>query len=195
MFTGLVEGVGVVEAAERVPGGLRVVFVCPWSDLVLGESVAVDGVCLTVEHVGPAAFAATVGPETLAVTTLADLRPGRRVHLERALRASDRLGGHVVLGHVDGVAEVVSVDARDDGLGAWFRVPPSLARFVAAKGCVALDGVSLTVNEVDGDRFRVDLIPHTLAVTHCGAWQVGTRVNVEVDVFARYVERLVAGRA
>jgi riboflavin synthase len=195
VFTGLVEAVGTVGAVQRVPGGLSAAVRCALDELRTGDSVAVDGVCLTVESVLPDGFSATLGPETLAVTALADLAPGRRVHLERAMRLSDRLGGHLVLGHVDGVGRVARLDRRPDGLGAWIDGPEALARYVAPKGCIALDGVSLTVNEVRGASFRVDLVPHTLAVTRLGAWEVGDRVHMEVDVVARYTERLIGGRS
>ncbi len=184
-------------AVAAVPGGNSVLLrpTLPLVDAKLGESIAVDGVCLTVEAAGHHEFRVTVGPETLAVTTLGALRVGSRVHLERALRLADRLGGHLVLGHVDGVGVVERVNLRTDGLTAWVRVPTLLSRFVAAKGCITVDGVSLTVNEVDGDAFRIDLIPHTLAVTRLTEWRTGDRCNVEIDVVARYVERLVAGRS
>jgi riboflavin synthase len=186
MFTGLVEEVGrVVEAtptrlgveAREVIRGTR-----------LGDSVAVNGVCLTVVELDGAVFTADVMSETSRRTTLGGLGPGRPVNLERALRADGRFGGHIVQGHVDGVAALA---ARDGGDMA-FALPSGLARYVAPKGSVALDGVSLTVVAVEDDLFTVSLIPSTLAETTLGGLKVGDTVNVEVDIVAKYVERLVA---
>jgi riboflavin synthase len=198
MFTGIVHEVGMVrrsEARASVPGSedcrIEVGFAgIARERLNLGDSVCVDGVCLTVAELGPTSFHADVSVETLHVTTLGTKRDGARVNLEPALRAGDSLGGHWVSGHVDGIAEVLatSIDARS--LRVEFAAPKALARYIARKGSVTLDGVSLTVNEVDGHKFSVNLIPHTLEVTTLGALAAGARVNLEIDLLARYVERL-----
>jgi riboflavin synthase len=158
--------------------------------LELGASICVDGVCLTVAELGADSFAADVSGETLRVTTLGSKKAGGRVNLEPSLRAGDALGGHWVSGHVDGVAEVVSTESDARSLQVRIEAPPSLARYIARKGSVTLDGVSLTVNEVDGTRFSINLIPHTLEVTTLGALATGSRLNLEIDLLARYVERL-----
>jgi riboflavin synthase len=183
MFTGIVQAVGNivrVRPFEIECGGLDL------SDVEVGDSISVQGVCLTVTATTRSGFTADVSEETLRVTTGLD-RPGA-VNLEKAMALGERLGGHLVTGHVDGVGEVLR---RDGGVVA-FRAPEGLARFVAKKGSVCIDGVSLTVNAVDGGAFEVNLIPHTLEVTTLGRLQPGTRVNVEVDLVARYVERLLA---
>ncbi|MDR2453775.1 MAG: riboflavin synthase [Bifidobacteriaceae bacterium] len=186
MFTGLVEEVGrVVEAG---PARLAVEAPLAVSDAKLGDSIAVDGCCLTVVELDGAVFAADVMAETLRRTTLGALEPGRRVNLERAMRADGRFGGHIVQGHIDAVAELT---ARSGGDLA-FSWPPGLARQVAPKGSIALNGVSLTVVAVDAAGFSVSLIPATLAATNLGGLQVGQSVNLEVDIVAKYVERLVA---
>ncbi len=183
MFTGIVQAVGrIVRLAphEIDCGRLELL------DVAIGDSIAVQGVCLTVTSMAPHAFTADVSGETLRVSTGLD-QPGP-VNLEKALRMGDALGGHLVSGHVDGVGEVLS---RDGGVVS-FAVPAELARFVARKGSICVDGVSLTVNEVDGRRFDVNLIPHTLESTTLSRLAPGTRVNLEVDLLARYVERLMA---
>jgi riboflavin synthase len=197
MFTGLVAKTGTL-AAMRTPSGerlgARLSIRAPFDDgpLDLGESVSVSGVCLTVDALSPEGFEADASAETLARTTLGTLRPASPVHLERALRAADRMGGHLVTGHVDGVGELA--DRRDVGDAVWmaFRVPAELAKFIAEKGSIAVDGVSLTVNGVAGDRFEVAIIPHTLQKTTFGALTPGSRVNLEVDLIARYVARLLS---
>jgi riboflavin synthase len=197
MFTGLVAKTGTL-AAMRTPSGerlgARLSIRAPFDDgpLALGESVSVSGVCLTVDALSPEGFEADASAETLARTTLGTLRPASPVHLERALRAADRMGGHLVTGHVDGVGELA--DRRDVGDAVWmaFRVPAELAKFIAEKGSIAVDGVSLTVNGVAGDRFEVAIIPHTLQKTTFGALTPGSRVNLEVDLVARYVARLLS---
>ena len=197
MFTGIVQDVGVVRALEPRGGDLRLLIEVgslPLGGVRPGDSVAVSGVCLTVLEPGPRSFAADVSRETLALTTLGDLRPGSRVNLEPALRAGDALGGHLVSGHVDGIAEVVSLEGDARSVRLRVRCPAGLARYVARKGSVALDGVSLTVNEVQGEEFGVNLIPHTQSVTTLGEWRAGRRINMEVDQVARYVERLLAAR-
>ncbi len=195
MFTGIVQDVGrVLQIAPR-DGDLRLIIGVERLSLAgahSGDSICVSGVCLTAVDLTRDSFAADVSRETLAVTTLGALVEGSRVNLEPALRAGDPLGGHLVSGHVDGIAEVVSVTDDARSVRIAFRCPPSLARYVARKGSVAIDGVSLTVNDVDGEQFGVNLIPHTQAVTTLGELAVGDRANLEVDQVARYVERLLA---
>ena len=198
MFTGLIEGVGRVAALESRGGDVRLriaVGSLPFADVALGESIAVSGVCLTVIEFDAGSFAADASTETLGLTTLGGMPVGQAVNLERAMRPSDRLGGHLVSGHVDGVGRVLSVhdDARAQ---RWrFAAPASLSKYIATKGSICVDGVSLTVNAVDGEGFEVALVPHTLAHTAFGETAVGDAVNLEVDLVARYVERLLQVRA
>jgi riboflavin synthase len=191
MFTGLVTLSGALVSRSKRGPGARLVLRAAFDDgpLVLGESIAVDGVCLTVDAILPDGFEADASLETLSRTTLGELAPGSGLHLERALRAGTLLGGHLVSGHVDGTATLV--DRRPVGEATWmaFRAPAELARFIAEKGSIALDGVSLTVNAVDEDRFEVTLVPHTLSRTKLGNLRAGGRVNLEVDLVARYVAR------
>lgn len=199
MFTGIVTDVGRIERLED-RGDLRVRIATRYAPegIALGASIACDGVCLTVVDRGPAPggawFDVDVSAETLDKTHIRAGRtawaPGRRVNLERALRVGDELGGHIVSGHVDGVAEVVALTPEGDSLRVRFRAPAPLARFIASKGSVALNGASLTVNEVEGAEFGVNFIPHTRAVTTWGDVEVGDRVNLEIDTLARYVARL-----
>jgi riboflavin synthase len=196
MFTGIVQGVGTVRAIEPRGGDVTVVFdtgSVTLDDVVPGGSIAVNGVCLTATAFDRTSFTADVSRETLSLTTLCDWQVGARVNLEKALLAGQPLGGHYVTGHVDGVGEVVARHDDARSVRMVFRVPPDLARYVARKGSICIDGVSLTVNGVDRDRFDVNLVPHTLGVTTLGALQVGRRVNLEVDIIARYVERMTAG--
>jgi len=198
MFTGIVQEIGAIERIEARAGTdaaedrrIDVAFAdIARERLKLGDSICVDGVCLTVAALGAASFAADVSGETLRVTTLGAKRAGARVNLEPALRAGDSLGGHWVSGHVDGIAEVLATANDARSLRVEFAAPRPLARYIARKGSVTLDGVSLTVNEVDGVKFAVNLIPHTLEVTTLGSLAVGARVNLEIDLLARYVERL-----
>jgi len=194
VFTGLVETTGTLRTRREAPGGVRLAVEHTLGRLELGESIAVSGVCLTVvgsEQVDERShrFEADVSTESLRVTTLGDARPGQRVNLERALALGDRLGGHWVSGHVDGVLSVESLEPSGDALAADFGAPTELLRFVAPKGSVTIDGVSLTVNHVSSRGFGVMLIPHTLKVTTLGELVVGARVNCEVDWIARYVCR------
>ena len=194
MFTGIVTGVGTVRALTPIGAGtdMRLVIGTPWADVAIpiGASIACAGCCLTAVAVGADWFAVDASAETLSKTTLGSWRPGSRLHLERPLRVGDELGGHIVAGHVDGVGEVVSVQP-ENGSSRWlFRVPEPLARYIAPKGSVAIDGVSLTVNEVDGVSFGVNIIPHTTAVTTFGDLRPGASVNIEIDTLARYVARL-----
>lgn len=161
----------------------------------VGDSICVSGCCLTAIRIEGTAFDTDVSRETLDVTTLENWREGTRVNLEKALCAGQPLGGHYVSGHVDGIATVISCESDARSHRLVFEAPPALARYIARKGSIAIDGVSLTVNEVEGARFGVNLIPHTLSVTTLGGYQVGTRVNIEVDIIARYLERLVSQTA
>ena len=195
MFTGLIQAVGHIESREARGGDLRLgisVGDLRMHDVQLGESIAVSGVCLTVVEFDARHFFADVSNETLALTTLAGLPVGAAVNLERALLPTERLGGHLVAGHVDGVGVVQRVhdDARSQ---RWrFAAPKPLLRYLAVKGSVAVDGVSLTVNAADEGGFEVNLVPHTIAHTAFASTAVGARVNLEVDVVARYVERLAS---
>jgi riboflavin synthase len=198
MFTGLVAGTGVL--AERAlgargPGARLIVHArLEGEALALGESITVDGVCLSVTEALPEGFAVDATSETLDRTTLGALALGARVNLERALRAADRLGGHIVTGHVDGVGHLDARTEVGDALALTFALPPGLARFVAEKGSVALNGVSMTVNRVDQARFDVMVIPITRRETNLGALAPGEPVNVEVDLVARYVARLLGAK-
>jgi riboflavin synthase len=195
MFTGIVQDIGRVSACEPRGGDLHIVVaaskLAQWRTQV-GDSINVQGCCLTAVVVRGETFAADLSRETLALTTLGELKVGSEVNLEPALRAGDALGGHLVSGHVDGVARITALsgDARSQRLTV--EVPQPLARYVAAKGSVALDGVSLTVNSVEGASCGVNIIPHTLAHTTLGGVAVGTRLNLEVDQLARYIERLMS---
>lgn len=197
MFTGLVQAVGRIASREQRGGDLRLgigVGGLSMHDVRPGESIAVSGVCLTVVAFDAERFYADVSNETLALTTLGSLPDGASVNLERALLATDRLGGHLVAGHVDGVGRVESV--HEDGRSQrWrFAAPKPLLRYVAVKGSIAVDGVSLTVNAADDRGFEVNLVPHTVANTAFAAIEVGAKVNLEIDVVARYVERLATTR-
>jgi len=198
MFTGIIQAVGRVTAIEPRGGDLRLVVDAgalaarvAAERLASGESVAVSGVCLTVLEPRDGQLSFDVSRETLDHTTLGALRAGARVNLEAALRMGDPLGGHLVSGHVDAQGTVVSRAGEARSLRVVFEAPPALARYVATKGSIAVDGVSLTVNEVDGPRFGVNLIPHTVAQTTFGELAAGRRVNLEVDTIARYVERML----
>jgi riboflavin synthase len=192
MFTGIITDIG--ELREIRPGGDTVYVIgtkLDTGDLALGASVACSGVCLTVIERGKDWFAVQASAETLARSSLKDWRVGSRINLERALKAGDELGGHLVSGHVDAMAEIVERRPEGDSQRFAFRVPDAFATAIAPKGSVALDGVSLTVNEVQGNRFGVNIIPHTLANTTFGTAKVGDKVNFEVDMLARYVARLL----
>ncbi len=196
MFTGIVTDVGEVASVEPRGGLRRLRIACSYDaeGIVLGASIACSGACLTVVAVGRedarTIFDVDAAAETLAVTSVGSWKPGTRVNLERALKIGDELGGHIVTGHVDGIARIVSRDGFDDMARFWIETPHELSGFVARKGSVALDGVSLTVNDVEENRFSILLIPHTLAVTTFGARQAGDALNIEVDLMARYAARL-----
>lgn len=196
MFTGIIEAVGTIVAMEskgsdvsvRVRSGkldLR--------DVKLGDSIATNGVCLTVVQLPGDGYIADVSGETIARTGFADYQPGQRVNLEKALMPTSRLGGHLVSGHVDGVGKIVAIKPLGRAMEYWVEAPGELARYIAEKGSITVDGISLTVNSVEGARFRLTIVPHTSGETTVGEWKVGSRVNLEVDVIARYLERLVLG--
>lgn len=198
MFTGIVHSEGEVEAIEPRGGDVRLRIRCPGLSLAsssLGDSIAVNGVCLTAVDLDGESFAADVSRESLDLTTLGELRPGHRVNLEQALTLATPLGGHLVTGHVDGVGEVI--ERREEARSVRFRVraPAALGRYIARKGSICIDGVSLTVNDVDGAIFGVNIVPHTIEITNVSAWKPGLRVNLEVDIVARYLERLVGDDA
>jgi riboflavin synthase len=194
MFTGIVQAVGLVERFESVHKGARIVVDAgglDLSDVAVGDSIAVNGCCLTVVRHDARTFEMDVSQETLDCT--AGLAAGARLNLEKALRANDRLGGHLVTGHVDGVGTVISVEPVGANCKLLFRVPTALAKYIARKGSVTVNGVSLTVNAVGADTFAVNLIPQTLAVTNLGSLLEGASVNIEIDLIARYVERMLTG--
>jgi riboflavin synthase len=192
MFTGLVQAIGQLRLLEQYPQGQRLAISAPWTDLQLGESISVDGACLTVCELISEGFLVDVSAETALRTTLGQFSEPRAVNLERALRPQDRLGGHLVLGHVDQVATVTGRTELAVGLTLRVRIDPDLLPLVAEKGSVCLNGVSLTVNAVSGAELEVALIPHTLANTNLKDAKVGTLLNFEADVMARYAARLMA---
>lgn len=194
MFTGIVQDVGKVVSREARGGDDRLLISFDRLDssgINVGDSICVQGCCLTAVELHDRAFAADVSRETLSLTTLGDLTPGSPVNLEPSLKAGDPLGGHLVSGHVDGVGEVAAISGDARSTRIEIAAPPALARYIARKGSVTLDGVSLTVNEVQGARFGINLIPHTQEVTTLGALRVGARINIEIDQIARYLERLL----
>ena len=193
MFTGIITDVGEVVAVDQTGDTrFRLRTRYPTADIARGASIACSGVCLTVIETGSDWFAVTASSETLAKTTMTGWRPGTRVNLERALKLGDELGGHLVSGHVDGTGEILSISADGASERFVFRAPDHLARFLAGKGSIAVDGISLTVNEVCGSDFTVNIIPHTLSATTLGGAAAGDRVNLEIDMLARYVARLLA---
>ncbi|MGD9660296.1 MAG: riboflavin synthase [Porticoccaceae bacterium] len=200
MFTGIIEALGKVVSIERIGGAtgedVRITLDSAGldiADVALGDSIAVNGVCLTVVELTGRGFAADVSGETLRLTSIGALVEGSKVNLERAMQSGARFGGHMVSGHVDGLAEVIGRDS--DGRSEHFRLraPAPLARYIAHKGSVTIDGTSLTVNSVEGCEFDLNIIPHTLENTIIGEYRPGTRVNIEVDLIARYLERLLLG--
>lgn len=198
MFTGIIECTGTIEATARTPAGVRLALRAARDlpQLQTGESIAVDGACLTVVvHDGASRFEVDVGPETLARTTLGRRGKGERVNLERALRVGDRLGGHMVSGHVDGIGAIEGIEVQGDARFYRFVAPDEVRRYLVAKGSVCVDGVSLTVSRVTGPGFEVMLIPHTLSETTLGERRTGDPVNLEADLIGKYVERLAAPHA
>ena len=194
MFTGIIQAVGTLSDLQPKGGDMALVVntgKLDMSDVQLGDSIAVNGVCLTAVAFSDSSFTADVSRETLSLTSLGDLSKGSSVNLEKALTLETRLGGHLVSGHVDGLGEVVA--RRNDGRSEWFNIkaPEDLAKYIAAKGSITIDGVSLTVNRVDGVHFEINIVPHTIQETVIGNYQSGSKVNLEVDVIARYLERLL----
>ncbi len=194
MFTGLIEDVGTLRQIRRGGESYRLVIdtAFPQNEFVLGESIAVSGICLTVVEFGQGVFHVDVSPETLSRSALAELRPGTRLNLERALRFGDRLGGHLVSGHVDGIATVARRYAQGNAEIFVFAADVPILRYIVEKGSVAIDGISLTVNAVTDKNFSVSIIPHSLAGTNLGERKAGDRVNVETDLIGKYVARLLA---
>lgn len=197
MFTGIIEATGKIRQLNEQSGGDQRIVLdtgkLDMSDVAMGDSIAVNGICLTVIEFGAVFFAADVSNETLACTTLGKLQPGSPVNLEKAMTPSTRLGGHLVSGHVDAVGEIITRELDARSVRFTIRAPVELARYIAAKGSICIEGISLTVNAVDGRDFELNIVPHTLAETTLDAAEVGQRVNLEVDVIARYMERLLMG--
>lgn len=193
MFTGIIETMGRVEAADKTAGGMRLSVGAPGLALKMGDSIAVNGVCLTAVDVRDGGFDADVVLETLSKTNLGELDIGTGVNLERPVAAVGRFDGHIVQGHVDGLGRIVSVEEEGDGKRMRVRSPRNLSKYIASKGSISLDGISLTVAAVAGDEFEVAIIPHTLDNTTLGIRTQGSRVNLEVDVIAKYVERMMSG--
>jgi riboflavin synthase len=198
MFTGIVQALGSISHSESRDGDLRLRIDCGALDLSrvgLGDSIAVNGACLTAVELDEHSFVADVSRETLDKTCLGELEPGSPVNLETALTLADALGGHLVSGHVDGIASVIGIEPDARSVRYRFEVDPSLQHYIAAKGSVCIDGTSLTVNGVDENRFDVNIVPHTQQNTIFQHYRTGSRVNIEVDIIARYLERLLEGRA
>jgi riboflavin synthase len=197
MFTGLIEDLGKIRTLRKGNDSVRLTVATdlPMEEIRLGDSIAVNGICLTVVSSGGGTFTADVSPETVNCTTLSELVPGSTVNLERALRLSDRLGGHIVTGHVDAVATVADRSQEGNALRFNFRLPLEANRYLVEKGSVAIDGISLTVNTVTDEGFSVAVIPHTLTRTTLMDKGVGARVNIETDIIGKYVERLFGGRS
>ena len=198
MFTGIIEAVGEVAALQMRSGDLRLYIrsgSLPLADVKLGDSIASNGVCLTVVELPGDGFWADVSRETLAHSSFAEAKTGMPVNLERAMLASGRFDGHIVSGHVDGVGTVVAMQRDARSLRLSIEAPAELARYIAQKGSICIDGVSLTVNRVDGAIFELNIVPHTAAETTIASYRVGSRVNLEVDVVARYLERLLDARS
>ncbi|MGL5031405.1 MAG: riboflavin synthase [Aeromonas sp.] len=196
MFTGIIEAVGTLAELRRQGEDMALTVHAPtldFSDVKLGDSIATNGVCLTVVALGSQRYTADVSLETLSRTGFATAKVGDRVNLEKALLATARLGGHLVSGHVDGIGEVKSVTRSGRAIEYWIKAPSELSRYIAEKGSIAVDGISLTVNAVQGDLFRLTIVPHTAQETTIANWKPGHKVNLEVDQIARYLERLMMG--
>ncbi|MDF2412743.1 riboflavin synthase [Aeromonas sp. 1HA1] len=198
MFTGIIEAVGTLTELRRQGEDMALTVHAPgldFSDVKLGDSIATNGVCLTVVALGDQRYTADVSLETLSCTGFAKAKVGDPVNLEKALMPTSRLGGHLVSGHVDGVGEVKSKSSSGRAIEYWIKAPGELSRYIAEKGSIAVDGISLTVNAVQGDVFRLTIVPHTAQETTIARWKPGHRVNLEVDQIARYLERLMQGKA
>ena len=197
MFTGIIEAVGTLAELRRQGDDMALTVHAPgldFSDVKLGDSIATNGVCLTVVALGDKSYTADVSLETLSRTGFAEARVGDPVNLEKALMPSSRLGGHLVSGHVDGIGEVKSKSSSGRAIEYWIKAPAALSRYIAEKGSIAVDGISLTVNAVQGDLFRLTIVPHTAQETTIASWKPGHKVNLEVDQIARYLERLMMGK-
>ena len=194
MFTGIIEEMGSVERVDRKGKGMRLTICSAWKDLKRGESIAVNGLCLTVVENKKGSFTMDLSPETLRRSTLGDLKKGDVVNLERPLRPSDRLGGHFVTGHIDGVGTIETLAPEGNSVRAVFIAPPSLSPYLVEKGSVAIDGISLTVGSCEGKRFTVFLIPYTIEKTNFSRKKVGDRVNIEVDILGKYIESFLKRR-
>ena len=196
MFTGIIEAVGKIEARSQEKGEWRLKFFTgdlDLSDVKIGDSIAVSGCCLTVVEKQATAFLADVSNETMRCTSLGTLEIGSAVNLEKAMLATDRFGGHIVSGHVDGVGHLIKVENEGQSIKMTFKIPSNLSKYVAVKGSICVDGTSLTVNEANDDYFAVNLIPHTQDETVSGSYKIGDSVNLEVDIIARYLERMNEG--
>jgi riboflavin synthase len=196
MFTGIIEAIGSVKSLQEIKSEWRLVLETDkldMSDVKIGDSIAVSGCCLTVVEMSGSSFAADVSNETLRCTSLGALKPGSRVNLEKAMMATDRFGGHIVSGHVDGVGTLSFSSQEGQSVKLIFKVPDDLSKYIAAKGSICIDGTSLTVNEVTASSFSINVIPHTQEETIIGEYSVGRVVNLEVDLVARYLERLLTG--
>ncbi len=193
MFTGIVEGLGEIVSKNPIVKGIRFVIKAPFdlSDVKLGDSISVNGVCLTVINLEIQTFAVEVSPETLMRTTLGGLQVGTKVNLERALQIGDRLGGHLVSGHVDGIGEVISRKESGDFLFFTIKVPENLTKYIIEKGSIAVDGISLTINAISQNLVELAIIPHTARITTMGFRRPGDLVNIEVDLIGKYIERLL----
>ncbi len=198
MFTGIIEAVGKIESIENKSGDKRFkihVGKLDMSDVALGDSIACNGVCLTAIAFDQQSYTADVSKETLDLTTLQKIETGAVVNLEKALTPTTRLGGHLVSGHVDGIGEVIAIQEAARSIQFDIKAPDELAKYIAKKGSITVDGVSLTVNDIEGSIFKLNLVPHTLQETTANFYKVGSKVNLEVDLLARYLERLIQGQA
>ena len=196
MFTGIISAMGHISNLQHCDGDVRLTIDSDslgFVDVALGDSIACNGACLTVVELGDGSFSADVSRETLRLTTIGTWQSGARINLEKAMQATDRFGGHIVSGHIDGMGEVV--ERRSDARSEWFKIraPRELAKYIAHKGSITVDGTSLTINRVDGTDFELNIIPQTMSHTVIGDYQAGTPVNLEVDLVARYLERLLLG--
>lgn len=196
MFTGIIEAIGYIADIQPKGADIRLLIntgKLDISDINIGDSIAVNGVCLTAINITDTSFLADVSRESLKLTALAQLSIGSEVNLEKALTLQARLGGHLVSGHVDGLGEIIEQYNEGRSTRYWIKAPDELAKYISAKGSICIDGTSLTVNEVDGARFKINIVPHTIQETIIKYYRVGTKVNLEVDIIARYLERLLQG--
>ncbi len=196
MFTGIIAAVGKITAIKNNEKDMTITVHAgdlEMNDVKLGDSISNNGVCLTVTRLGESSFDADVSHETIRLSGFANIQPGFMVNLEKAMQMNDRFGGHIVSGHVDGVGEITSVSPLGNAVEYWIKAPDDLAKYIAKKGSITVDGISLTTNDVDGASFKLTIIPHTITQTTMQHYVVGSRVNLEVDVIARYLERLVLG--